>query len=86
LTPLGECGGAAFLETLSADEGAFLVEVIVNGAVDCGEFLQTSHPPETEHRPLSSSKWLVGILGSVVFPTTNDTALMIAGSLHRRTV
>ena len=32
LTPLGESGGAAFLETLSADEGAFLVEPKVREA------------------------------------------------------
>jgi hypothetical protein len=45
LTPLSESGGASILVTLSADEGAFLVEVIVDRAVNCGELLQTSHPP-----------------------------------------
>jgi hypothetical protein len=34
--------------------------------VDCGEFLQTSHPSEAKHRPLSSSKRLVGILNAVI--------------------
>jgi hypothetical protein len=38
---------------------AFLVEVVVNGAVNRGERLQTSHAPEPEHRPFSSSKRLV---------------------------
>ena len=65
---------------------SFLVEMVVDRAVNRGEFLQTSHAPEPEHRLLSSSKWLVGILGSVVFPTTNDAALMIAESLHRRSI
>jgi len=32
LTPPLECGGAAFLESLSADEGAFLVEPKVREA------------------------------------------------------
>ena len=33
LAPLGKSGGAAFLESLSADEGALLVEVVVDRAV-----------------------------------------------------
>ena len=37
-----------------------LVEVIEDGGVDRGEFLQTSHLPDAKHRPFSSSKRLVG--------------------------
>src|SRR6056297_1742608 len=38
--------------------------------MDGSEFLQTSHPPEAEHRPLPSSEWQVRILGPVVQPAT----------------
>ena len=41
-TPLGKSGGAVQLETVSAVEVAFLVEVVMDGGVDGGEFLQTS--------------------------------------------
>ena len=37
--------------------------------MDGGEFVQTSHLPETEHLLLSSSKWQVRVLDSVVQPT-----------------
>ncbi len=47
---------------------SFLVEVVVDRAVDSGEFLQTSHPPETKHRPLPSSEWLMRVLDAVVDP------------------
>ena len=54
---------------------AFLVEVVVDRAVNSGEFLQTSHPSEAKHRPLPSSKWLVGILNAIVQPAA-DLALV----------
>lgn len=38
--------------------------------MDGGELLQTSHPPETEHRPLASSEGKMRILGPVVDPPT----------------
>ena len=59
---------------------SFLVEVVVNRAVNRGEFLQTSHPPEAKHRPLSSSKRLVRILGAVVDPAA-DLALFNGAEL-----
>lgn len=34
-------------------EASFQVEQVVNQGVDRGEFLQTSHAPDTEHRPLT---------------------------------
>ena len=37
--------------------------------MDGGEFVQTSHLPETEHLLLSSSKWQVRVLDLVVQPT-----------------
>ena len=57
LTPLGKGSGSVELEFVSAVEVAFVVEVVLHGGVDGGEGLQTSHAPETEHRPLPSSQW-----------------------------
>ncbi len=56
LAPRGQRGGASILENLAAEEGTFLTEVVVNGAMQGGEFLQTSHQPEAQHRPLASSE------------------------------
>ena len=56
LAPLGESGGAVGLEIVSAVEGAFLVEMIADGGMNGGEFLQTSHAAEPLHGPFSSSK------------------------------
>jgi hypothetical protein len=75
LTPLVESSGASFLENGPRCESAFLIQVVVNGAVEGCEFLQTSHPPEAEHGPFSSSEWLMGILDANVQPTA-DIALV----------
>ena len=55
LPPLGKRGGAVLLEVLSAVEMTFLVEVIVDRAVDVCELLQTSHLAEALHCSFSSS-------------------------------
>jgi hypothetical protein len=68
LVPLGECGDATVLENLSADERAFLIAMVVNGAVQGGEFLKASHLPEAEHGPFTSSEYLVRTLGAIVPP------------------
>ena len=39
LTPLTKSGGAGQLEGISAGERSFLVEVVVDGGMDGGEFL-----------------------------------------------
>jgi hypothetical protein len=57
--PLDKSGGAVQLEILSVVEMALRIEMVVNRSVYRDEFLQTSHPPKSQHRPLSSSKWLV---------------------------
>jgi len=54
--PLGESVGALDLEDISTREAAFLIEVVGDGRVDGGEFLQTSHAPEAQHGPLPSSE------------------------------
>jgi hypothetical protein len=56
LTRLSESGGAVKLEVFSAVEVAFLVEMVVNGGVNCDEFLQTSRSSEAQLCPFSSSK------------------------------
>jgi len=48
--------GAVELQIWSTGEAAFLVEMVIDGSVNGYEFLQTSHTPETQHRPLSPSK------------------------------
>ena len=49
----------------------FLVEVVVDGAVERGELLQRSHAPKAQHRPFSSSERLVTVLGPVVQPAAS---------------
>ncbi len=60
--------GPGQLEGVSAGERSFLVEVVVDGGMDGGEFLQTSHTPETLHRTFASSKRQVRILNPVIEP------------------
>lgn len=48
--------------------------MVVDGGMNGGKFLRTSHAPEPQHRPLSSPKGNVGILGPVVEPLTNIAA------------
>jgi hypothetical protein len=68
--PLGQSGGSAILECLPVDQGAFRVEVIVDRAVQRGKVLQTSHPPEAEHRPFPSPERLMAVLRPVVQPAS----------------
>ena len=54
LAPFGQGGGSVFLEIFAAIKVAFEVKVIVDGRLDGGELLQTSHRPEPHHDLLSS--------------------------------
>ena len=54
--PLGQSSRAAGLVSLSVDEVAFEVKVVVDVGVYRGELLQALHLPEPEHRSLSSSE------------------------------
>ena len=56
MTPFGKSGGSVEFEVGSGVEVALQFEMIVNRRMDGCEFLQTSHPPEPLHGPLSSSK------------------------------
>ena len=60
---------------LTAVEVALRVKVVVNRAMDGGEFLQCSHAPEAQHCPLPSSNWLVGILRPIVGPPAGFLAI-----------
>ena len=44
---------------VSADEVAFLIEEVVDRAVDGGEFLERLHPAKPLHCAFSLSEWLV---------------------------
>ncbi len=68
LTPLAKSGGAGQLEGVSTGLRSFLVEVVVDGGMDGGEFLQTSHAFETQHRTFAPSERKVRILDAVVDP------------------
>lgn len=54
--PFGEIGCAVQLEICSGAEVSLLIEMVADGGMNSGEFLQTSHAPEPLHGPFSSSK------------------------------
>ncbi len=68
LTPLAKSGAACQLEGVSAGQRSSLVEVVVDGGMDGGEFLQASHSPETLHGAFASSERQVRVLDAVVEP------------------
>ena len=86
LTPLGKSGGTVGLEVLSTVEAELLVEVVMDRGVDGYEFLQTSHPPEPQHRPLSSSKRQMRIVSAVVGPTRHLAVIASAHILQGRAI
>ena len=57
--PLIQCGGAVGLEVIALGEASVLIEMVVNGSMDSDKFLQTLYLPKAEHRPFSSSEWLM---------------------------
>ena len=57
--PLSQGGRASLAVEISADEVAFLIEKVVDRAVDGSEFLERLHPEKPLHRAFSSSEWLV---------------------------
>ncbi len=71
---------------ISAVEMTVLVEVIMDRSMGGGEFLQGLYVSEFRHRAFSSSERLVGILGSIVEPTSTLLIGSIADYLHRRSV
>lgn len=83
LTPLGQPGGMAGLEVLAGQLVSVLIEVVVNGAVQSGEFLKALHASKPQHCSLALSEWQVGILDLVVQPAVNLTLVMGADRLER---
>ena len=63
----------------------FLVEVVVDGRMNRGKFLQTLHLSEAEHGAFSSSKRQMGILGAIFQPAAGCLFLCVAESFHRST-
>jgi len=61
------------------------VDVVVAGRVDGGEHQRTSHPPETQHRALTSRKREVGVLGSVIVPSPGALSDLTPEGAHRST-
>jgi len=57
--PFGQGGASVLLEFFTVVEMAFEVEVVVNGRLDGGELLKTSHRPEPVHDLLWSPQWLM---------------------------
>ncbi len=87
MPPVGKCGGSLLLEGLATVEVAFLVEVVVDRAVHRGELMQTSHPPEPQHRPLPSSLWRMTVLHPIVgAPASRLVACFEIELPHRRSV
>jgi hypothetical protein len=74
--PLGQGGRASLLVDFPADK-ALRVEVVVDLAVDGDEFLARLRPAEFEHRRLSLSEQLVGVLGSIVLPVPDFSCLRL---------
>jgi len=54
--PLCESGGAVDFIVRSVGEATLLIEVVMDRSMHGDEFLQASHAPEPQHRPLASSK------------------------------
>ncbi len=64
--PLFKSDGAGFFESISAGEAASLIEVVLHGRMDGGEFRKTSYAPEALKGPFSSSKRQVRILNRLL--------------------
>jgi len=80
--PLDQGSRAAELVCLTVDEVALGVEVIKQRSVNRDEFLQRLHSPETQRRPLSSTKWQMRIFSPVVEMSTDLPTMLIAQLAH----
>ncbi len=65
-TPLGKSSGTVQSDIVSAVEVEFLIEKVVDEGMNSGKFLQTSHPPKTQHGPFASSKRQVGFFSCLL--------------------
>ena len=69
--PLSKGDSSIDLADIPAGEAALQIEVVVDGGVDGGGLLQTSHATKPMHRPFSSSRWQVRVLDPVVQPAAS---------------
>ena len=85
MTPFGKSGSAVLLEDIAAVEVTVLVEVIVDRSMGGGKFLQGLYVSELRHRAFSSSERLVGILGTIVEPSSAFLTIHDSNNFHRGT-
>jgi hypothetical protein len=81
--PLGHRGRASQFLDFPADEIAQQIEVVVDLAVDGGEFLERLRLREFEHRRFSSPNRLIAILGSIALQLAHFPAFEVACLPHR---
>jgi len=65
---------------------SLLIEMVADGGMNGGEFLQTSHAAEPLHGPFSSSKRQVRILRPIVHPAASFLLVSIAYTLQCRSI
>jgi len=69
-TPLGQLGGAALLEDVSADGLTVETGMVPDRGVDRSDCLKGLDTPEVSYGPFSSSKRPMGVFRPVVMPAT----------------
>jgi len=82
LPPFGQRDLPVLLEPVAVVEVSFEIEVIVDGGMDGGELLQTSHSSKPKHGPFSSSKGQVAVLGPIIEPPPDILFVLIANDFH----
>ena len=80
--PLGQGSRAAGLVSVTIDEVAFLVKVIVKRGMDRDEFLQRLHASKSQRRPLSSAERKMRIFNAIVEPPPHLAPAQIAEYLR----
>ena len=83
--PLGQGSRASLLVDLPRDEMALLIELVVHLGMNRAELLQRLHTSKPLHRSLSSSKWLMRVLRSII-ETSADLVPLGSNTdlVHRR--
>jgi hypothetical protein len=81
--PLGESDRAADFVSLTIDEMAFVVEMVVDRGVDGSELLERFHLPKSQHGTFTSAEWQVAVPHPVVHPSAHFAAVEIAQFVYR---
>jgi glycine/D-amino acid oxidase-like deaminating enzyme len=74
------------LAPVSIVDVAFEIKVIVDGGMDGGELLLTSHSAESEHRPLTPAKRQVTVLSPVGEPPPDILTIFVSDDFHGSTI